>query len=81
MRRRTTGSITQQKPYESIPMNKGLYEEAQDLSKGIYRVTIKASVRMDWRFFFTGFSVALTRHPIDPASTGQGGEQGGGGDG
>lgn len=43
LRRRTTGQITHQKPHESIPISKSIYEEAQDLSKGIYRVTIKAS--------------------------------------
>lgn len=49
MRRRTTGQITQQKSYENIPMSKGMYEEAQDVSKGIYRVTIKASGdQFDW---------------------------------
>lgn len=41
MRRRKTGTFPQKEPHEAGPFDENLYKKSEELTKGIYAVTIK----------------------------------------
>jgi hypothetical protein len=45
MRRRTT-TTTSKEPHEHMPFSEDMYKKSRDMTKGIYRVTIKVTDQM-----------------------------------